>query len=220
MKIMPRFLVVSFTLVVLAQAAELTDLGGGLSYLRVDSLDQAALKPLSAFKPEVAGAGLVIDFRYVVAPGPSPSLPPGDLGRRNEKSLPLFVLVSPSTPASAGGVWKSIPGRTLVLGIKGSVPTPDLVVNQSAADDRRAYDALIAGTPIETLLSGKIEKERFDEATLVKEFKDGNPDAEPPPAPDPTAPKSTSAPENLPRLVDRVLQRAIHLHQALLALRR
>mgnify|MGYP000984374420 CR=1 FL=1 len=66
--------------------------------------------------------------------------------------------------------------------------------------------------------TGKIEKERFDEATLVQEFNNGNPDAEPPPLPDPTQPKlNEAAPVKAP-LIDRVLQRAIQLHRALLAL--
>ena len=78
----------------------------------------------------------------------------------------------------------------------------------------------IAGTPVETLISGKIEKDRYDEATLVQEFKNGNPEAAPPQPPDPTAAKATDAPAKPPVLVDRVLQRAVHLHAARLALRR
>ncbi|MSU45657.1 MAG: hypothetical protein EXS42_00655 [Lacunisphaera sp.] len=94
------------------------------------------------------------------------------------------------------------------------------MVQTAAAADRRAYDALETGTPLATLISGKVEKDRFDEATLVKEFKNGNPDASPPPLPDPTALKSAAAPEKLVPLTDRVLQRAVHLHRAGLVLRR
>ena len=78
--------------------------------------------------------------------------------------------------------------------------------------------ALGQGTLPAILVTGKIEKERFDEATLVQEFNNGNPDAEPPPLPDPTRPKlNEAAPVKAP-LIDRVLQRAIQLHRALLAL--
>lgn len=108
----------------------------------------------------------------------------------------------------------------LTLGAPGSAPAPNVVVQTAAAADRRAYDALETGTPLATLISGKVEKDRFDEATLVKEFKNGNPDASPPPLPDPTALKSAAAPEKLVPLTDRVLQRAVHLHRAGLVLRR
>jgi len=56
----------------------------------------------------------------------------------------------------------------------------------------------------------------------VHEFKNGHPDAEPPPAPDPTAakPAGDTAKETPPvPPTDRVLQRALHLHRALLALK-
>ncbi|HKB56286.1 MAG TPA: hypothetical protein VKC51_01740, partial [Lacunisphaera sp.] len=108
----------------------------------------------------------------------------------------------------------------LTLGASGSLPAPKVIVQADAATDRRAYDALETGTPLATLISGKIEKERFDEATLVKEFKNGNPDAEPPPLPDPAAPKLATALGKTVPLIDGVLQRAVHLHRALLALRR
>jgi len=50
----------------------------------------------------------------------------------------------------------------------------------------------------------------------VKEFEHGNPNAAPPAEPDLAKP----APEKAPVLTDRVLQRAVHLHRALAALKR
>ena len=194
----------------------LTDLGQGLSYLRVHSLADSA----AALRQAVPGAGaLVLDLRYVTATDESAAALRTVLSGR-PATAPLFILVSPGLPASVVQVLENTRG-VFTLGIVGSKPEPRVIVKSDAATDRRAYDALDAGTPLDRLISGKVEKERFDEATLVKEFKNGNPDAEPPPAPDPTAPKKAGdTPEKSPALADRVLQRAVHLHHGLLALRR
>jgi hypothetical protein len=194
-------------------ATELTDLGQGLSYLRVPSLAGAE----AALRQAVPGAGaLVLDLRYT-AVGEDPAALAAALTTRPAGAA-LFVLVSPATPPALGPAL----GTALTLGAPGSVPAPKVVVQTDAAADRRAYDALTAGTPLEKLLSGKIAKERFDEATLVREFKDGNTAAEPPPTPNPTATPPDGAakdPATVPP-TDRVLQRAVHLHRSLLALRK
>ena len=135
-------------------------------------------------------------------------------------TAPLFILVSPATPAAVAQALADSAGPAYMLGIAGSRPAPTVVVKTDAATDRRAYDAFDAGTPVDALISGKIDKEHFDEAELVKEFKNGNPDAEPPALPDPTATKADGTPEKPAPLTDRVLQRAVHLQHALLALRR
>lgn len=195
-----------------AKATELTDLGSGLSYLRIHSLAESE----TALRKAVPGAGaLVLDLRYATASGESIAALQSALAS-HPVNAPLLVLVSPATPSAIAQTVAT----ALTLGAPGSAPAPKVVVQTAAATDRRAYDALDAGTPLEKLISGKIEKERFDEATLVHEFKNGNPAAEPPPTPDPTAPKPAGTPEKPAPLVDRVLQRAVHLHRALLALRR
>jgi hypothetical protein len=196
-------------------AAELTDLGSGLSYLRVHSVtgEEYVLR-----KAVPAAGALVLDLRYATAGDTSPAALRAALADRSN-SAPLFVLVGPDTPAILTPIIGAT--RALTLGIAGTNPAPKVVVQAEAAADRRAYDALETGTPISQLITGKIEKERFDEASLVNEFKHGNPEAAPPPAPDPTAPRpsATSAkPETIPP-TDRVLQRAVHLHRALLALK-
>ncbi len=197
-----------------ANAAELTDLGQGLSYLRVHSLGDSE----KALRSAVPGAGaLVLDLRYATANAESAGTLNAALAG-HPASSPLFILVSPATPSAI--IAAITQSSALTLGAPGSSPAPKVVVQTDPATDRRAYDALETGTPLATLISGKIEKERFDEATLVKEFKNGNPDAEPPPLPDPTAPRSATTPGETVPLIDRVLQRAVHLHRALLALRR
>jgi len=160
----------------------------------------------------------VLDLRYATANDESAAALRSALAGRSS-NVPLFILVSPATPTALAPVISASPALT--LGASGSLPAPKVVVQTDATADRRAYDALDTGTALAQLISGKIEKERFDEATLVQEFKNGNPDAAPIPTPDPTAAKPAGASEKEPPspLVDRVLQRAVHLHRALLALK-
>jgi hypothetical protein len=194
------------------RAAELTDLGQGLGYLRVHSLD-AALKPL-------AGNGaLVLDLRRSSFSPENTLAFQSALAGRATPSGPLFVLVGPSTPAT---FVKSLPKEIITLGISSTQPAPRVIVDQSPEADRLAYDALEAGTDVNELISGRIEKERYDEASLVQEFKGGNLEAHPP-LKKPTAAGGTTPPEpdqKNERLTDRVLQRAVHLHRALQALKR
>ena len=212
---MKRLILLFSALWLLSSATELTDLGQGLSYLRIHSVANSEV----ALRKAVPGAGaLVLDLRYATAGDDSPAALKTAIAGRSPNT-PLFILVSPATPPGLGPVISASPALT--LGTAGSLPVPKVVVQTDATTDRRAYDALDAGTELAKLISGKIEKERFDEATLVQEFKNGNPDAAPLPPPDPTAPKPADAADKEPPapLVDRVLQRAVHLHRALLVLK-
>lgn len=192
-------------------ASELTDLGQGLGYLRVHHLDEA-IKPL-------AGANaIVLDLRHTTATTESVA-PFAAALKARPAGTRLFVLVSPATPAV---VASALPGSVVTLGVKGSTPAPQVVVLQTTEDDRLAYEALATGTALADLISGKIEKERYDEASLVQEFKGGNLDAKPPVL-GPVEVSGNSPPqftESPVRLTDRVLQRAVHLHRALQALKR
>jgi len=199
-------------------AAEVTDLGQGLSYLRVHALADAGRGLRSTLASPTA---VVIDLRRATADEASLAALRDGLAVRNPAAARMFILVGPDTPAGVADIVGHSPALT--LGIAGSQPAPKVTVQVDAATDRRAYDALETGTPVAALISGKIEKERYDEATLVQDFKSGNVDASPPPAPDPTAakPADAKAAATPPApLVDRVLQRAVHLHRALLALRK
>ena len=227
---MKRLILLFSVLCLLSSGTELTDLGQGLSYLRIHSVADSEV----ALRKAVPGAGaLVLDLRYATAGDESAAALKTALDGRSPNTL-LFILVSPATPPGLGSVISTSPALT--LGASGSLPAPKVVVQTDPATDRRAYDALDAGTALAKLIYGKIEKERFDEATLVQEFKNGNPlpgdrpgqtpagqqpGTVPPVAPDPTAPKPAGAAEKEPPapLIDRVLQRAVHLHRALLALK-
>ncbi len=213
------------TLGPLVRASEQTDLGQGLGYLRVHILDEA-------LKPVAGTSALVLDLRRAMASDVSVAAFQAALVGRGVPSAPLFILVSPDTPAALASALK---GGLITLGIKGSLPEPQVVVDQSPEDDRHAYDALETGTALAQLISGKIEKERFDEASLVHEFKNGNHDALPGDRPGqiPAGQQTGTVPPAVPalrssgseggspvaRLTDRVLQRAVHLHRALQALK-
>lgn len=200
-------------------AAEPVELGPDLGYLRVHSIVGEREAITTALLKHHA---LVLDLRY-----PLDERDAGETLRQELTSQPakprLYVLVSPATPVPVVGVIASSPVRWLVtLGVTGSRPQPQVVVQQSAEADRTAYAALAAGATLDQLISGRIEKERFDEASLVKEFKNGNYDAQPP-ALDRVSgvpPGAAKTGESAAVRPDRVLQRAVHLHRALRALKR
>lgn len=213
-----------------ASATETTDLGQSLSYLRVNELADVA-KAVASVVPE--NRALVLDLRYATASGDSPARLAAALAAR-QGPAPLFILVAPGTPPALASVLGKLPPNTTTLGVKDAVPAPRIVVAQAADVDRRAHAALDSGLPLAALINGKIEKERYDEASLVKDFSNGNRDPRPPspppagrpnaPAPgtpaDPVNPTpNPAAAEKVPVLTDRVLQRAVNLHRALFAIR-
>lgn len=188
------------------------DLGQGLGYLRVHALAESLEE---AARTLAQGTALVLDLRGATATDASANDFAALLAQRTGPAS-LFILVSPRTaPELTASLLRPIP-HALRVGVAESLPTAQVVVAQPADADQRAYDAYDRGVALDALITGKIEKERFDEAQLVKEFQSGNPNAAPPPEPDPAAP----TPDKAPVLTDRVLQRAVHLHRALLALRR
>jgi hypothetical protein len=189
-----------------------TPLDAGLAYVRVHSFaaDGKAMQAACS-----AGGALVIDLRYPAFQDGDEAVLQQALATRNGNP-PLYVLVSPSTPGPFGLALTRIAAPLTTLGIADSIPPPKVVVFQSAEMDRRAYDAADAGKELSGLISGKIPKERYDEASLVNDFNNGNPNPEPPAAPDPREPRAGA--KTAP-LVDRVLQRAVQLNRALVAIK-
>lgn len=197
-----------------APAAEPVELIPGLTYLRIthytaDSAHLAAA--LSANRP------LIVDVRYSPAESAADFPFEALLGQRApEATAALYFLVSPETPAALASVLRTLPRGAVTLGIEGAQPAPGVIIAQAADVDRRAHDAWSEKIPLAALITGKIGKERFDEAALVKEFRNGGSPAAPPAIVDPATAKDG---ERVPVLTDRVLQRAVHLHRALLALK-
>lgn len=207
-----------------AAAPAPAELAPNLAYVRVHSLaDSAAALPAVL----AAKRGCVLDLRHAVSTTASVAALQTALAAR-PADAPLFILTSPSTPADVFAAINAFPKSFVTLGVANPRFPPKVTVNTTAGEDRKAYDAFETGTPIKELISGTIEKERYDEATLVREFKNG--DANPPEllTPDPTKPKTEATGKGTPGadapavapLRDKVLQRALNVHQALLALRR
>lgn len=203
-----------------AFAADAPDLGNNLAYLRVHALTDAAgdLKATLPLKH-----ACVLDVRYATATNEAiDALKAALAGHPADE--PLFILVGASTPAAiVDALALPTHPKFITLGITGTQPAPRIEVRATAETDRAAYDAYDHGKALTELVTGKVEKERYDESTLVHEFKNGNPDPEAalsPDAPKSKSDKSDDSGDTPEPIRDRVLQRALNLHQALLALRR
>lgn len=223
-------LLVLSALVSLARATELTDLGSGLSYLRVHALADSA-KGLTAAVRE--RDFIILDLRHATTTAETTELLRTAFATRAAKQ-PVLILVGPATPPAIAESLALFAGKCVILGVKDSIPTPQVIIEQSADADLRAYEAIESGQTLASLISGKIGKDRFDEAALMKEFNNGNTNATPPAPSDPTtkptvaaqhpapptkAEAATAPAKTVEPLTDRVLQRAVHLHRALLALK-
>lgn len=200
-------------------ATETTDLGQNLSYLRVEELADAG-ESLASVIPE--NRPLVLDLRYATATGESAAGLAAALGRRRGPA-PLFILVAPGTPPALAAALEKLPPGAITIGVKEAIPAPRVVVAQPAGVDRRARAALAAGVPPAALINGKVEKDRHDEASIVRDFASGHrdpgPAAGPPPAGEPGADDTLDSAGQAPVPTDRVLQRAVHLQRALFAIR-
>jgi hypothetical protein len=96
-----------------------------------------------------------------------------------------------------------------VVGIERAPFRPDVPVKASVEEEQRAYDALEKGAPLSALLTDHPNKVRNDEASLSKDrLAEASADAADP------------ANKEAPPPIDATLQRAVHLHRALVALRK
>lgn len=180
------------------------DLGQGLVYVRVHQLP--ADLPAN---PEGRAPACVVDVRYVEADQAAATMLGAWLKFRAGPRSPVFVLVNAKTaPALLATLRAHDPkaGVVLISGAAGLV-RPDLTVSTTAEAERKAYDAFESGTALTTLITDFPDKVRIDEASLNFE-----------------RPASTVAdPEDKPRpapVIDAALQRAVHLHRTLVALKR
>jgi hypothetical protein len=203
-----RLIILSWFLVSgLALAAPLErDVGAGLIYVRVHSIP--------ADLPATPGGRVpacIVDVRYVETDGDGAAAFAAWLKGRATTRTPVFVIANADT---ARPLLKELGAHErgtgiAVVGIPRGSFKPDVSVNASADDERKAYDALEKGAAIGTLLSDNPNKVRNDEASLSKdrlaeasaEATDGSAKQTPPP-------------------IDAALQRAVHLHRALVALKR
>ena len=201
------------------------DLGQKLTYVRLHRLpDDATILAAAWSRP-----ALVVDLRYSTG-GAAHFLSADSPARPG--SAPLFVLVGPATPPEALAALRERGPALITLGLAAPGQTPDIPLAVAPEADRRAYDSLDSGASVDSLLSESISKTRFDEAALAQERAGeaakeakagpqvGAPAAAPPAGVTPPATPAASAPPAAtpaePK--DAVLQRAVQLHRALLAL--
>jgi hypothetical protein len=211
---MKRFIVVLFFLLLgslpAAPAVPVEhDLGSGLSYVRVHRLPA----DLPA-KPSGRLAPCVIDLRYVDAPEDAAAAFSAWLKFRASPRAPVFVLANAGTSVPLLKVLReSERGAGVVLvGVESDQFRPDVAVRSTAAEERRAYDAFEEGATLATLLADHPNKVRNDEASLTRE-------RPPEPLPEPPAAGSAGGKTTAPP-IDATLQRAVHLHRALVALKK
>lgn len=193
------------------------DLGGGLFYYRVANLPA----DLPAADPAVKRAQ-VLDLRYAEGDAGAPGPLTAWLKARATPRAPVFVLANAKTSSAILSLLaKHDPSQgVIVIGAETPGFAPDIALKVSPEIERKAYDALLLRPDTDWLLKDNPTKIRNDEARLSREHL---PDfvASGSAADEPTPANGKEVAPHLPaHLVDVVLQRAVHLHRALLGLKR
>lgn len=184
------------------------DVGSGLVYFRVHHLP-ADLPP----NPAGRVPPCIIDVRYVNADADAGAAFMAWVKFRATPRSPVFILANADTSSA---VLKPLAVHErgtgiVVVGVQRGAFHPDVAVRGSAEEERRAYDALDAGASITSLVVDNPNKVRNDEASLSKDrLAEASADA----ADDAISGKRPPPP------VDVTLQRAVHLHRALVALKK
>jgi hypothetical protein len=198
-----------------ASAAPLTlDLGQGLAYHRAHALP-ADLPAAAPARPQP----LVLDLRYATGDDDAATALSAWLKFRAAPRTPVFLLANSATsPALRAALTdRERTAGLIVLGLAGPGFEPDIALKTTGEAERLAYDALTDARSLSALINPSVEKPRNDEARLVADHRAGR-------APDPAAADATSAPATPtpgpPPVTDAVLQRAVHLHRTLLALKK
>jgi hypothetical protein len=195
-------------------AAAPSDLGQGLLYCRVHAL------PADLPAANTGKSALVLDLRYALADDTGATAFSAWLGFRTA-AHPVFILVNAGTGPALLHTLAARPFPSGVVALGPPLPafTPDVPLKILPNTERRAYDAFDHGTAIESLIVEKIDKPRYDEASMVKDHASDS--AQPASDDEDAAAKPDSAkakPAPPPQLIDLALQRAVQLHRALLAL--
>lgn len=183
------------------------ELGQRLFYHRVGELP-ADLPGTGAARKQP----LVLDLRYVQADAAAATATQAWIKFYASSRTPVFVLANVETGSllrAALAHLRGAPG-VVVIGRPGRDFTPDVAVTSTPERERRAYEALREGAEMAALVTDNPDKVRNDEASLARDR----------PLDELHEPgvASPPAPERPP--IDAALQRAMHLHRALVALRR
>ena len=203
-------------------AGHTDDLGQGLTYLRPTTTEKSdgtsLLKTLTT-------NSVVLDLRYV----PSGENADAWLAAIKAFAAPkriCIVLVSPETsPALLAGLGGGLT-RCITVGRNSPALGVNISVDTSAESDRQAWESIGQGKELAKLIKENADKPRYDEAVLAKEYADEVNGNAPPSADgaDASSPAVKTKPTKglIPPapLIDAVLQRAVHIHRGLLALRK
>lgn len=199
-------------------AAFIADLGNGLGYIRLP--DASVIAKFEGTQ--------VVDLRFADALEESAEGLARHLQTAARSGATLFVLVNSATDPFLRRELATVQGTArplLFIGPATPELAPEIVTAPDPEEERRACDAIAAGTPPADLIKEALEKRRFDEAELVRNHVNGggeedrstNGDTGADPAATPPATES-SAPPAPPK--DLSLQRAVFLHRSLIALGR
>lgn len=176
------------------------DLGRGLVYMRVMQVPEDL--PLRSRAPSI-----VLDLRYAKGDNISEWLT-----TYAAPQTPIFVLANTATQKALRESAQDVSG-SITIGIAGENFSPDIALDITDEEEKRAYEALTLTQDINTLLYPAIHKERYDEAAMV-EGKEEVLETEETAA---TAPKSeVEAPKPL---IDQAILRAVQIHRGWLVLR-
>lgn len=207
------------------------DLGEGLRYVRIASL----AGELEKAKAALAQLPLVLDLRRLeTTPAATEKLAATLRAIAAKNQGAVFLLISADTPPALRSAIPVAP-RLVTVGIEADGVSPRVGLAVDPAADRAAYDAIVAGRSLSELTAEQIDKQRFDEARLARAHANGisrenaatldRIEDEPTETdnaglPLPKAPKGKDPVEAKagPPVRDTVLQRAVFLHRALLAL--
>jgi hypothetical protein len=207
-----------------AQAADATvaafkaDLGNGLGYIRLP--DASVIAKFEGTQ--------VVDLRFADALEESAEGLARHLQTAARDGATLFVLVNAATDPFLRRELAAVQGTArplLFIGPTTPELAPEIVTAPDLEEERRACDAIAAGTPPAELIKEALDKRRFDEAELVRARTNGgatndaqtNGDTDDDVSPSSAAPEADAKPAS-PK--DISLQRAVFLHRALIALGR
>jgi hypothetical protein len=194
------------------------ELGEHLRYVRVHEVPADLPPPDSSIK------GLILDLRNAQAESANGNAFGEWIAAQSKQGAPIFVLVNTNTAMPLREYLKQGKhgkARLVTIGRPATDLSPDIEIETTPEEESRAYDALAKDASVESLTTENADKPRVDEASIMRSRNDPDsadaetllPDV---PLPDPTAATPNATP---PAPIDRALQRAIHLHRALLALK-
>lgn len=190
-----------------------------LTYLRVHALPDD-LPAAPAVAP--AAGTLVLDLRFVPAGPDAATAFAAWLKDRARPRSPVLVLVNQETAPALLALLAAprVPAGVVSIGPAAMGVSPDVALDLDAGADRAAYEALDRGMPIGDLIDPKVEKIRHDEAAMAKERATAATGIEEEDDPAPPAAEKAKPPAAPVPPVDRVLQRAVQLYHALVALKK